>query len=115
MVAYSCRLASVLFWFLTHCVLCLCLLRFSLLRGLLHSFCYWLLLFVQALFCLLSFVFVAFLRSCALALLRSFAGLKRLLLGNGATILFVVVSCCEPGDGNEQMAHSQIVVVIAFS
>ena len=55
------------------------------------------------------------LRSCALALLRSFAGLKRLLLGSEATVLFVGVSCCEPGDGNEQMAHSQIVVVIAFS
>ena len=48
------------------------------------------------------------------ASLRSCAGLHRLLLGSEATIVFVGVSCGEPG-GDEQMAHSQIVVVIAFS
>ena len=46
--------------------------------------------------------------------LRSCAGLHCLLLGSEATVVFVGVSCGEPG-GNEQMAHSQIVVVIAFS
>ena len=37
-----------------------------------------------------------------------------MLLGSEATVVFVGVSCGEPC-GNEQMAHSQIVVVIAFS
>ena len=46
--------------------------------------------------------------------LRSRAGLHCLLLGSEATVVFVGVSCGEPG-GNEQMAHSQIVVVIALS
>ena len=52
------------------------------------------------------FSFVCFLRSCA--------GLHRLLFGSEATVVFVGVSCGGPG-GNEQMAHSQIVVAIAFS
>ena len=47
------------------------------------------------------------------AYLRCCAGLHPLLLGSEATVVFVGVSCGEPGD-NEQMAHSQIVVVIAF-
>ena len=49
-----------------------------------------------------------------LFVLRSCVGLHRLLLGSEATIVFVGVLCGEPG-GDEQMAHSQIVVVIAFS
>ena len=51
-------------------------------------------------------LFCCFLRSCR--------GLHRLLFGSEATVVFVGVSCGEPG-GNEQMAHSQIVVVIVFS
>ena len=51
---------------------------------------------------------------CLFVSLRFCAGLHRLLLGSEATVVFVGVSCGEPG-GNEQMAHSQIVVVIAFS
>ena len=68
-----------------------------------HSFCYRLLLFVHIVFRL--FLFVS---------LRSCAGLHRWLLGSEATVIFVGVSCGEP-DGNKQMAHSQIVVVIVFS
>ena len=51
---------------------------------------------------------------CLFVSLRSCAGLHRLLLGSEATVVFVIVSCGEPG-GNKQMAHSQIVVVIVFS
>ena len=69
----------------------------------LHSFCYRLLLFVQIVFRLF----------CLFVSLRSCAGLHRWLLGSEATVVFVGVSCGEP-DGNEQMAHSQIVVVIVF-
>ena len=48
------------------------------------------------------------------ASLRFRAGLQRFLLGSEATVVFVGDSCGEPW-GNEQMAHSQIVIVIAFS
>ena len=44
----------------------------------------------------------------------SCAGLHRLLWGSDVSIVFVGVFCDEPS-GNKQMAHSQIVVVIAFS
>ena len=72
-------------------------------RELLHSFCSGSLLFVPVLFRLLSFVS-----------LRSWACLHRLLLGSVVTVVFVGVARDEPS-GNTQMAHSQIVVVIAFS
>ena len=49
-----------------------------------------------------------------LASLRSCAVLNCLLFGSEATVVFVGVSCGEPG-GNEQMAHSHIVVAIVFS
>ena len=61
--------------------------------------------------CLYPFCPVCF---CLIASLRSCAGLHRLLFGSEATVVFVGVSCGEPG-GNEQMAHSQIVVAIVFS
>ena len=77
---------------------------FVLNAGLLHSFCWWLFLFVPVLFRLFSFV-------CFPARLRC---LHRLLLSSDATVVFVGVSCGEPG-GNEQMAHSQILVVIVFA
>ena len=70
-------------------------------------------------FVLLSVVVVVCTRSLPFALvclfvsLRFCDGLHRLLLGSEATVVFVGVSCGEPG-GNEQMAHSQIVVVIVF-
>ena len=54
-------------------------------------------------FRLLSFAFVC---SCV--------GLLRLLLGSEVTVVFVTVACYEPSDNN-QMAHPQIVVVIALS
>ena len=70
-------------------------------RSLLQPF----LMFCSKSFHLLSFV-CYFHVSCG--------GLHRLLLCSEATVVFVGVSCGEPGD-NEQMAHSQIVVVIVFS
>ena len=48
-----------------------------------------------------------------LASLRSCAVLHRLLFGSEATVVFVGVSCGEPG-GHKQMAHSQFVVVLMF-
>ena len=51
---------------------------------------------------------------CLFASLQSCAGLHRLLLGTEVTVVSVEVSCGEPS-GNKQMAHSQLVVVIAFS
>ena len=65
--------------------------------GFLHSFCSGSLLFDPA--------FVS---------LRSCAGLHCLLLGSDVTVVFVGVDCDELS-GNKQMAHSYIVVVIAFS
>ena len=48
------------------------------------------------------------------ASVRSCAGLCHLFLGSRVTVVFVGVTCDEPS-GNKQMAHSQIVVVIAIS
>ena len=72
-------------------------------REILRSFCYRLLSFDSVLFRLLSF---ASARSCVC--------LHRLFLGSISTVVFVGVSCNEPS-GSKQMAHSKIVVVIAFS
>ena len=71
--------------------------------GGLHLFCSASLLCVAVLFRLLSFVS-----------LLSCAGLHSLVLGSEVTVVFVGVACDELS-GNKQMAHSQIVVVIAFS
>ena len=62
----------------------------------------------------LPFAFVC-LFVCLFVFLLACAGLHRLLLlGSDSTVVFVGVSCGEPG-GNDQIAHSQIVVVIVFS
>ena len=61
-------------------------------------------------FVLLS-VAVVFTFSLSFASVRFCVGLHRLLLGSEATVGFVGVSCGEPS-GNEQMAHSQIVICV---
>ena len=103
MVAYSCRLASVPCGFL-HIVL-FAYVRFGFLEC--GGFC---IRFASGCCCCTSFLPFAFF--CLFPGLPWFASF--LLLGSEATVVFVGVSCGEPG-GNEQMAHSQIVVVIAFS
>ena len=60
---------------------------------------------------LFAFVLLSALVVCARSVPLVF---HRLLFGSEATVVFVGFSCGEPG-GNEQMAHSQIVVVIVFS
>ena len=51
---------------------------------------------------------------CSFVSLRFCVGLHCLVFGSELTVVFVGVACDELS-GNKQMAHSQIVVVIAFS
>ena len=92
------------FWFVTHRFICLRSILFCERGGCCIRF-------AVGSFCLCPFSSVCF---RLFVFLRACAGSHRLLLSSDATVVFVGVSCGEPG-GNEQMAHSQIVVAIVFS